>query len=211
MQAASAVIAGGESIAVTGGLDHPPRVFDTRIPGADPIAAWQAVAALSEESGESHAQQLKTALAAFHPAVQSLPSDVTQQRIDLAAVAHVGVESGAVHVPAESDSPADAVVLLLVDWTFGTETLSAMAPALNKVEAVPVAHLHPDTIASLGLAEGKPVTVSMNGSRLTVPVQADPRMAKGVMVVPRHHLLEWQMFGETRVILERSQLTAERA
>ena len=104
-----------------------------------------------------------------------------------------------------------AIVLLLVDWTFGTETLSARSPALNKAESAPAARLHPDTIASLGLAEGKPVTVSMNAGRLTVPVQADARMAPGVMVLPRHHRLEWQVFGETRVILERSQLKAESA
>ncbi len=111
----------------------------------------------------------------------------------------------------DTDAPADTVILLLVDWTFGTETLSTMAPALNKVEASPVACLHPKEIARLGLADGKPATVSMNGSRLTLPVQADPRMAPGVIVVPRHRLLEWQLFGETRVMLESSQLKAENA
>jgi hypothetical protein len=47
------VIAGGEPIEVTGGLDHPPRVFDTRIPGNEPLAAWRAVAALAEEYGKA--------------------------------------------------------------------------------------------------------------------------------------------------------------
>ena len=211
LQAASAVMAGGEPIAVTGGLDHPPRVFKTRIPGAEPIAAWQAVAALSEEAGADPARQLKTALADFHPAVNTARSEAAGQRIDLGAVSHARVESGAAPGPAESDSSADAVVLLLVDWTFGTETLSAMAPALTRVEAAPVACMHPETIARLGLAEGKAVTVSMNGSRLTVPMQAEPRMAPGVMVVPRHHLLEWQIFGETRIVLENAQLKSESA
>lgn len=209
LQAASPVMAGGEPIEITGGSDHPPRVFDRRIPGDEPLAAWRAVAALAGEDEADPAPQLKTALADFHPAVNLSTPEATGQRIDLEAIAHDLVESGPAPEPAEDDAPADAVVLLLVDWTFGTEPLSAMAPALTRMEAAPVARLHPDEIARLGLAEGRPVTVSLNGNRLTVPVQADPRMAAGVMAVPRHHLLEWQVFGETRVIVKRSQLKAE--
>jgi NADH-quinone oxidoreductase subunit G len=211
LQAASAVMVGGEPIEITGAQDHPPRVFDARIPGDEPIAAWQALTALAGEAGADPVQQLKTALADFHPAVNPTPAETAGQRIDLHAISHARVESGAPTLPADKDVPADAIVLLLVDWTFGTETLSAMAPALNKVEAAPVARLHPGTITNLGLAEGKPVTISMNTGRLTVPVQADARMAPGVMVIPRHHRLEWQIFGETRVILDRSQLKAESA
>ena len=215
LQAASAVMAGGEPIAVTGGLNHPPRVFGTHIPGDEPLAAWRAVASLAEDPGETvnetQEQTLKSALADFHPAVNTASTEATGRRIDLDKVSRARVESGAAPEPPGDDAPADAIVLLLVDWTFGTESLSARAPALTKVEAAPVARLHPDEIARLGLTDGRPVTVSMNGSRLTVPVQADPRMAPGVIVVPRHHLLEWQVFGETRVLLESSQLKAESA
>ena len=215
LQAASAVMAGGEPIEVTGALDHPPRVFDTHIPGNEPLAAWRAVAALVEDSGETinetQEQTLESALADFHPAVNTASTEATGRRIDLDAIIHARVESGATLELAGDDAPADAIVLLLVDWTFGTETLSARAPALTKVEAAPVANLHPDEIVRLELAEGKPVTVSMNGRRLTVTVQADPRMAPGLIVVPRHHRLDWQVFGETRVIVESSQLKAESA
>jgi NADH-quinone oxidoreductase subunit G len=215
LQVASAVIAGGDTIEVTGELDHPPRVFDMRIPGSDPLPAWQALAALAEDHGEAvnatPDETLRSALAAFHPAVDTIPTEAMGQRIDLNAVSHAGVESAKRPVPASSASNADTIVLLLVDWTFGTETLSAMSPTLAKVEASPVACMHPETIAHLGLADGKPVTVSMHGSRLTVPIQADPHMAKGVMVIPRHHLLEWQIFGETRILLKNAQLKAERA
>jgi len=211
LQAASSLMAGGEPIEVTGALNHPPRVFDARIPGDEPIAAWQALTALAGEAGADPAKQLKSALAEFHPGVNPTPAAAAGQRIDLDKISHARDESGTAPVPADEDGAADAIVLLLVDWTFGTETLSAMSPALNKAESAPVARLHPDTIASLGLAEGKSVTISMNAGRLTVPVQADPCMAPGVIVVPRHHRLEWQVFGETRVIVEHSQLKAESA
>ncbi len=213
LQVASAVMAGGDTIEVTGGMDHPPRVFESRIPAGEPLAAWRAVAALIDDHANAvHAtpeEALKSALANFHPAIDTTRANATGQRIDLKAIYHAGVEPTERSVPAKNDSIADAVVLLLVDWTFGTETLSAMSPTIQKVAASPVARLHPDEIARLGLADGKPVTISMNASRLTMPVQADPSMAAGVMVVPRHHRLTWQIFGETRIVLERSQLSVE--
>jgi NADH-quinone oxidoreductase subunit G len=206
LQAADAVMSPGDSIETTGDRDHPPRVFDTHIPGDEPLAAWQAVATLAGESEENALQQLNAALAAFYPAVGLPAGEASGQRIDLDAVSPVRVEHGAAREGSGDDARTDTVVLLLVDRTFGTETLSAMAPALKMVAEAPTAQIHPETIASMGLAEGRSVTVSMNTSRLTVPVKADPCIASGVIVVPRHHLLDWQVFGETRVILERSQL-----
>jgi NADH-quinone oxidoreductase subunit G len=212
LQAASAVMAGGETIDVTGGLDHPPRVFESHIPDSEQLAAWRAVAALAEDYGKAvnttQEETLKSALADFHPAVDTTRVTATGRRIDLAAVSHAGVESAEGPVPAANGSGSDSVVLLLVDWTFGTETLSALSPTLAKVEASPAARMHPETISRLGLSADQAVTVSTNAGQLTVPMQADPRMAPGVIVVPRHHRLEWQVFGETRVILERSQLKA---
>ena len=213
MQGASTVMAGGDTIEVTGGLDHPPRVFESHIPGSEQLAAWRALAALTEDHAKTvkaiQEETLRSALADFHPAVDTTSAQPTGQRIDLNAVSHAGVESTEGPVPVVNEASSDTVLLLLVDWTFGTETLSAMSPTLEKVEASPVARMHPDTIASFGLVEGKPVTISVDARQLTVPVQADPRMAPGVMVIPRHHLLEWQIFGETRVIVKRSQLNAD--
>jgi NADH-quinone oxidoreductase subunit G len=210
VQVASAVLAGGDPIEVTGNLDHPPRVFDARIPGDDALAGWLAVTKLAKDHGtgtdRTGEATLKSALADYHPAVKAALTGPTGQRVDLEAVSHGRGEPAAAPVPAGNDSTAEPIVLLLVDWTFGTETLSARAPALNKVEALPVACMHPETISALGLIAGRAVTVSRNENRLTLPLQADPRMVPGVLVVPRHHQLEWQVFGETRVILEPSQL-----
>ena len=215
LQVAAAVIAGGEPIEITGGLDHPPRVFESRIPFDEPLAAWRAVAALAEDYGKAvnttQEETLKSALANFHPAVDTTRAAATGQRIDLNAVSHTGVESAERPVPAANGSDSDSVVLLLVDWTFGTETMSAMSPTLAKVEASPVARMHPDTISGLELSADQAVTVFVNENRLTMPLKADPGMASGVMVVPRHHLIDWQVLGETRVILAPSQLKAESA
>jgi NADH-quinone oxidoreductase subunit G len=211
LQAASAVMAGGEPIAVTGGLDHPPRVFGTRIPGGEPIAAWRALTALSEGDdaweNETADQVLKKALGAFHPAVRPVAA-ASPARIDL-DISAASSMAGSAPPPAEDSVPAGGITLLLVDRTFGTEPLAAMAPVFSRLEDPPAADLHPDTLARLGLNAVGSVGISVNGHRLTVPVQANARMAPEVMVIPRHHLLEWQWLGETRLAVESSRLKAE--
>ena len=93
-----------------------------------------------------------------------------------------------------------------MDWTFGTESLSSTAPALAGLGGPPVGRLHPDTMARLQLVANRSATVTTGAGQLTVTVKADEGMAPGVMVIPRHHLIEWQVFGETRVIVNSSQL-----
>jgi hypothetical protein len=206
-------MAGGEPIDITGGRDHPPRVFDKRVPGDEPRAAWRVVTALAGDSGkvdnETQVLSLDAAVTKFHPAVKVSPAESAGQRIDLEAVSREPVGSGLTPAAPHDDSSADGIMILLVDWTFGTDTLSAMTPALNKVACSPVGYMHSETISLLGLIADQPVTVSINGSRLTLDVQADQSMAPGVMVIPRHHLLDWQVFGETRVMVDRSQFTAQ--
>lgn len=210
LQAAAAVMAGGEPIAISGALDHPPRVFDPQIPGGEPMAAWRAVAALTTAAGtgETQAQLLNASMCDFHPAAALLAAGEAGVRIDLQLTTQGATVPEAV---TEYFAAADQLTLLLVDWTFGTEPLSAMAPALSKVEPPPVARLHPDTMARLGLMDKQPLTVALDGGCLKVPAQADARMAPGVVAIPRHHLLDWQVFGETRLIMDSSKLKAQSA
>ncbi|MGA6925178.1 MAG: NADH-quinone oxidoreductase subunit NuoG [Desulfosarcina sp.] len=206
LQTTQKTMAGGEPIRITGGLDHPPRVFGSAIPGGEPMPAWQVVALLAGDTDAEPDKNrvLQTALSDFHPAVELPVSDSTGDRIDLDQVA-----AGAAPGSLEAGEGDERLTLLLVDRTFGTEPLSAMAPVLNELEETPTGRLHPETMARLGVAAGATVTVSIDGRRLTVAVAPDSRMAPEVLVVPRHHLLAWQAFGETRVMLESSQLKAE--
>jgi NADH-quinone oxidoreductase subunit G len=215
LQTAKCVYQGGEPIAFTGDQDHPPRVFEQQIPGAQPQAAWRIVAGLAgdvkEDKTVDPAQYLATALQGFHPALGVWDAGNSSQRVDLAA-ASAPVAPAQDEKPVEQAMPADALTLLLVDWTFGTEALSALSPTINQIAAAPVAVMHPLDIQRLGLAQDNAVVISSaaNGP-LTVQLRADSNMAQGVVVIPRHHLLDWRLFGETRLILNSSQIRAAMA
>ena len=88
----------------------------------------------------------------------------------------------------------DELTLWLVDQTFGTEPLAIQSDALAQVETRPAAIMHPADIEVLNLDPGGAVTFS-TGRR---PDDSDPdrrrRVARGVVVVPRHHRLAWRIF-----------------
>jgi NADH-quinone oxidoreductase subunit G len=210
LQAADALIAGGEPIATTAAGDHPPRMFEKSTPGSAPLPAWQALLALAGDTDDRAAETMDAAVRELHPCVRLPLRNGIGRRVRLV------LSSGSQAVGSEADShdlaghPDNGILLLLVDWTFGTESLSAMSPTVNQVGALPAASLHPDTVGRLGLADEKCITISAGGAELSLSLQLDPRVAPGVMVVPRHHQLDWQLFDDTCAMLQGSQLKAEK-
>ncbi|MGD9308950.1 MAG: NADH-quinone oxidoreductase subunit NuoG, partial [Desulfosarcina sp.] len=83
LQAADALIAGGEPIEITSAGDHPPRIFEKRIPGSGPLPAWQAMLALAGDEDESAAKALDAAIGDLQPSVRLPLRDGVGQRIRL--------------------------------------------------------------------------------------------------------------------------------
>ena len=52
--------------------------------------------------------------------------------------------------------------------------------------------VHVDDTARLGLSDSDKVTILLDGGALEVSVSVKQNMALGVIVMPRHRLLEWQ-------------------
>jgi len=78
------------------------------------------------------------------------------------------------------------------DWTFGTEELSSSSPPLRKLERMPCASMHTKDAARLGLSRGDKVRIRLDDGDIEVNVCVEEHMAPGVLVLPRHRLLEWQ-------------------
>ena len=73
----------------------------------------------------------------------------------------------------------------------------------------PVATLHPETAEALGLDHDGRMVITTESGKLTVAFQSDDRMARNVVVVPRHRSLNWQELGATRMALAPEQIKPE--
>jgi hypothetical protein len=84
------------------------------------------------------------------------------------------------------------IKLLLVDWTFGTEVLSAFSEPTCKTEAPPVVYMHPADAKSTETVEAEKIRLYLPGGSLEVRLEIKENMAEGIMVLPRHRRLQWQ-------------------
>jgi NADH-quinone oxidoreductase subunit G len=67
---------------------------------------------------------------------------------------------------------------------FGSDELSALAPAVAERVAGPALMLNPDDAASLAVTEGDVVEVRLDGWRRRLPVAFSPALPRGVAALP---------------------------
>ena len=195
------VFAGGIPIEQVSGGDHPPRAFRKDIPGSEPKAAWQILEELADAMSsvpKISINDLWAWLAKENPAFAILkPSDLPED-VRLTD----GQRSGSSFSPHKlekvdkSASPADSLELLSVDWTFGTEELSAYADTIQQVEKAPYLCMHPKDAMRAGFKNKDRVILHLDGGPLEIEVIVAENMAPGIMVFPRHRQLPWQKLKE---------------
>lgn len=191
---------GGTPIAQVSGGDHPPRIYESAIPGGEPRPGWQALAALVNGEPQPDRDTIRSNvlkwLSEFDPAFATIPATD--------AFPNDGIRMSSTEEPSprfsldwlnereKKQSPANSLELVLVNWTFSTEELSQYSPPLMKLEKEPAVIMHVDDAARLGLADSDRVTVLLDRGALEVGVSVKENMAPGIIVMPRHRLLEWQ-------------------
>jgi NADH-quinone oxidoreductase subunit G len=170
LQEARAVITGGRPIVETGGGDHPPRIFEDRIPGDGPQAADAVLNGLMDDGGAG-------------PMVLN-----GEAKIDRLTAGERLLPEGAAGLPDEIDDAApspNGLSLVESAATFGSERLSALSPVLERLTPAPTVTAHPDTAAALGWQAAVDIQIPDADPRLTLRVVLDARTAKDVLVVPR--------------------------
>ncbi|MFZ1955399.1 MAG: NADH-quinone oxidoreductase subunit NuoG [Desulfobacterales bacterium] len=200
LQSAPRAFQGGLSIKVVGDGRHPPRVYGSGMPGADPAPAVRHLAALAGSKGPVEGDaawqewlvdhlQLRDLL----PAVDDFPEDGVRVLAGAATDERFGVDWAA----ALNDGLAadDRLRLLTVDWTFGTEELSGYSACLDTVVPSPVLFMHGEDAKRLGLADGEPVVLTTETGSVAVVLRVVDNMRAGVLILPRHHWLDWQQLG----------------
>ncbi|HUL31073.1 MAG TPA: NADH-quinone oxidoreductase subunit NuoG, partial [Thermodesulfobacteriota bacterium] len=153
VQFAASVYRGGIPISQTGAGRHPPRVFNPDIPGGEPEPAWQITArlanAMSMPGGESlplSRSELWKWMAETYPAFSDVqlagdyPDGVRVNLKEKEEPFSSGKQTRFGKMGREDDEKLE---LLVVDWTFGTEELSAYSKLIQQVEKQPSVFMNP--------------------------------------------------------------------
>jgi NADH-quinone oxidoreductase subunit G len=112
----------------------------------------------------------------------------------------------------EAAPPDGWLRLLLVEWTFGTEAMSGHSASIRQAEPAPRLLMHTVDAAEAGLAQAVRVVVDLPGGPVELDLAVTEDMARGVVVMPRHRLLEWQRLdsrasgGAARPLIPRSAI-----
>jgi NADH-quinone oxidoreductase subunit G len=208
LQVVAKAYKGGLPIVQSGGGGHPPRIYGTGLPAADIRPAWQLLADLAGKNAgpvfDRHWLADLIPEIADLPAWDDIPDDgVRIQSAINADLRFKGQNAFAIDKAAARDKSLE---LMLADWTFGTEELSSYAPCLQELESEPLATLHTADAADLNLNDGDRIRIETDSGSLELMLRVADNMAAGILVLPRHRRLNWQIFGAGRVRLNKDNI-----
>jgi NADH-quinone oxidoreductase subunit G len=200
MQAAPKACLGGISIAQIGRGNHPPRVYGSEIPGGEVRVASQFLNQIADgDTGEDEDTTRRNLLGWLSGNVLALAKIPPFDKLTGDGVLINSFDEGAVQFSldwqGEKDKgkgTEDLLEVILTDWTFGTEELSLFSPPLRKLEKKPCVFMHVNDAAKVGLSPGDKVRIQLDEGDVEVDICIEENMTPGVVVLPRHRLLEWQ-------------------
>jgi NADH-quinone oxidoreductase subunit G len=200
---------GGLPIVQSGGGNHPPRIYGRGVPGADAKPAWQILADLAGQKMKPDEERQPTSIYRFLADI--IPELATQNPAGVFPDSGILIHSGAETELQFASNPtgldwtapeeSNSLSLVLTDLTFGTEELSAHSECLFQLEPEPAILLHTRDAENLNLSDGSLVAIQTESGRFKAKLKVIENMASGVVIVPRHRKLAWQIFqlGITRI------------
>ena len=205
---------GGLPIVQVSGGSHPPRTFREDIPGHEARPAWQALEELIDGTCEPRKKSMYTELMQWlvetHPIFSDLlPVDAfpdTGVRLNPGQVIGAGNERDRPVEPQSHSKPDGDLELITVDWTFGTEELSVRSPYLRQMEKEPCLFLSKKDADQLGISDGDRMVIRLDAGTIDVYAAVVENMAPGILMLPRHHRLDWQHLEALKMILNKNQI-----
>jgi NADH-quinone oxidoreductase subunit G len=208
LQVADKAYKGGLPIVQSGGGDHPPREYETGIPKAAARPAWQLVADLADKKTETAYDRVL--LADIIPEIADLSSwdNLPEDGVRLQSAANPDLRFKGQNAFAIDKAGAreNGLVIILVDWTFGTEELSAYSSCLQELDPKPYATMHTRDAAALNLNNGDRIVIETDNGSLELQLRVADNMAPGYLVIPRHRRLNWQVLGPGRVVIGKDRI-----
>lgn len=214
IQQATMAYRGGRPISRINSRGHPSRSFRRDIPGGEAQAAWQVLAKLdtvmSGRETSTIDTDLTTAPSDIHPLFADLPPmdafPVGGVRIVHGLDEEREFEKDRSSRKIQEQRPGDYLELITVEWTFGTEELSARSPYLLKMEKEPCFFLHSDDATQLSISDGDKIAVKSDGGIVRAKAVVAWNMAPGMLILPRHHKIAWQVLGASRMMIEKNRI-----
>jgi len=185
--------------------EQPPHVIRDFVPGGDHRPAWEI---LWEIAGERDAKTDDgvpggpgTWIPAEHPAFEPInglnyPVDGLRIAPGFSRDHFTSVATGT----ARSAKPKE-FELLMVEWMFGTGELAACSDTLDSAVPDPVICLHAVDAEKLGLADGDMVSVQTGSGSIEARLSVSEKMARGVLILPRHRHLQWQKLKNALTVI----------
>lgn len=197
---------GGCPLSQVSGGNHPPRTFRNAIPGTQAKAAWQALAELGEALAQPEQKTKNASASAWLADAEALVADLAPKDAFPDNGVRLGPDPDYPDVLLKDPGPAGSLELITVDWTFGTEELSARSTHLAQAEREPCIFMQSADAVRLGLADGDNLVVRLDAGAINVPVAVKDNMAPGTLVLPRHRRLVWQFTGAARSIISQDRI-----
>lgn len=211
LQASERALAGGTPIDISGAGNHPPRVYGTGVPGADLKPAWQTLATLADRELPPESAVVREDIWKWLTGTREIFARlVPPEGIPADGVRFCGGADPTLRFQMPPDTASDRgaadFTLVLTDWTFGTEELSSRSPHLQQIEPLPTLGMHPGDAQRMGLQSGDQVALAFEGATIALALATDSRTAPGMLVMPRHHRLKWQVVGTGPVPVAADQI-----
>jgi NADH-quinone oxidoreductase subunit G len=211
VQAAQPAYRGGTSVALTGGGDHPPRIYGTGIPGHEPEPAWQLLAYLIEDGQQPMAKDLRAGIWKWLAEAESGFKDLGPiEKIPDDGARFYRAPDFSERFSSEQSSGSsvsgDYLELIAVERTFGTEELSSYSECLKDLEEGPNIFICRTDAGKLKLTEGDMVSLELDSGNLEANLRIADHMAAGMLVIPRYQELDWQKLGTGRTLVRKDQI-----
>jgi NADH-quinone oxidoreductase subunit G len=205
---------GGTPIIESGGGDHPPRIYGKGVPGSGPKPAWRVLADLLDEKSDGQENDSKAGiyrlLADIVPEMAEINTASTELDdgllLNSGANPQLRFSADLSPLSGEKGQKSGELQIIVADLTFGTEALSSHSECLWELESEPAIVLHTSEAESLGLIDGDPISIETESGRLDAKLRVAENMAAGVIIVPRHRNLSWQIFDPAKVSIKRDQI-----
>jgi NADH-quinone oxidoreductase subunit G len=197
LQYAHPIFRGGLPVYQHSKGSHPQRVYGLGIPGNDPKPSWEILARISSLISDDLATPDREEQFNYfkHPYFELL--NRKDYPIDNILILPQKSQAEPFLQSSRKDfiPVGNVIKLLLVDWTFGTEVLSAFSEPTCKVESSPAVYMHPVDARLAETGEAEKVCLSLPGGSLEVRLELKENMAQGIVILPHHRQLPWQKFN----------------